>query len=129
TVEFFRREGRLQPTDVTMRVTAPDFEPPQIQKTVRVRPDRDCERQCFLLTPKQTGTLRIQFDVLAGDLTLASRSLKTEAEPSDRLSHAAPPVLVTEELLIQVRRGKRWLWVAAAASLILLMALCLVYFF
>jgi class 3 adenylate cyclase len=95
-LEFPKKaSGNLKSVDVTMRVIAPDFEPPQIEKIVRVQPDSDCEEQVFLLTPKLVGTLVIQFDVLLGSVTLASRALKTKSEPSDRLVSASRPAVVS----------------------------------
>ena len=95
--------GRLQPSDLIMRVTAPDFEPKVQEKTVRVYPDRDCEQQTFLLTPQQTGDLRVQFDVLQEGRAVASRLLKAQSDTSDRL----PPgeqrrVVVTVPLDVKV---------------------------
>jgi len=46
---------------------------------VRVRPDQHSERQVFLLTPKLPGVLQVQFDLLAGDITIASRCLTLDA--------------------------------------------------
>jgi class 3 adenylate cyclase len=95
-LEFPKKaSGNLKSVDVTMRVIAPDFEPPQIEKIVRVQPDSDCEEQVFLLTPKLVGTLVIQFDVLLGSVTLASRALKTKSEPSDRLVSASRLAVVS----------------------------------
>jgi hypothetical protein len=117
-LEFLRdASGALRPVDVTMQVRAPDFDPPIIQKTVRVRPDRDAERQVFLLTPQKTGPLLVQFDVLMGDVTVASRSLKTLAEPSDRMP--TPQVVVSVPLELRVTPRKRWLLPAIAAAVLL----------
>jgi class 3 adenylate cyclase len=87
--------GYLKSVDVTMRVVAPDFEPSQIEKIVRVQPASDCEEQVFLLTPKLVGSLIIQFDVLLGSVTLASRALRTRSEPSDRLKSASHKAVVS----------------------------------
>ncbi len=143
-MEFMRDAlGRLKPTIVTMRVIAPDFEPPRIEKTVRVRPDRDAERQTFLLTPKALGRLRIQFDILMGEIALASRSLETTADTSDRLPARPQPVLVSVPLTVTTREGRqqqgrfgalarlartRPVWMASTAVAVVLLAVLAVVF-
>lgn len=119
-MEFLRdAAGRLTPATVTMRVVAPDFDPPRLEKTVRVRPDRGSERQTFLLTPQHVGPLRIQFDIVMGELTLASRSLETTAEPSDRLTSPGPSVVVSVPLHVEVVR-RDWQERAQATGALLL---------
>jgi hypothetical protein len=108
-LDFLRdAAGRAQPIDVTMRVNAPDFDPPQIEKLVRVHPDRDCERQVFLLAPQVTGVLRIQFDLLLHDLTLASRVLRTQAVQTDRQSLPEDPVVVSVPIMVDVQPQRRF---------------------
>lgn len=115
-MELFRdRSGRLKSTDVVMRVVAPDFDPPQIEKIVRVRPDEDCERQVFLLTPTKTGALKIQFDVLRRRLTLASRSLDVISE-ADSTAPASPLSFVSVPLQVAVRRDRRGMIVVGAVG-------------
>lgn len=89
-MEFLRdASGRLRQTSVTMRVVAPDFDPPFIEKKVRVLADRDAERQVFLLTPTKAGVLKIQFDVVRKQLTLASRSVGVDARETGRHGRSA----------------------------------------
>jgi hypothetical protein len=99
-----------------MRINAPDFQPARMEKKVRVRPDRDSERQSFLLTPQRTGVLRIEFDVLIDDLTVASQVLKTQSEASDRLTAPATPVVVSVPLSVVVRPRRRRAWILAVAA-------------
>jgi serine/threonine protein kinase len=120
-LEFWRDSGgRLKPVDVIMRVIAPDFDPPRMEKKVRVQPDRNCERQTFLLTPKQTGVLSVQFDLLIDDLTVASRVLRTQSETSDRVQAPSNPIVVSVPLSVVSRSRRRlpWLYAAAAVGLI-----------
>ena len=103
-MEFLRDStGRLKATTVTMRVVAPDFDPPYVEKTVRVRPDADCERQAFLLSPKTPGRLKIQFDLMRGEIALASRAIETTAE-SAPVENPAPSTIISIPLVIQVTR-------------------------
>lgn len=113
-MEFLRDAGgRLRASTVTMRVVAPDFNPPEITKVVRVRPDRDCERQVFLLRPTSEGRLKIQFDVLVGDITLTSRSLQTTVAPAGAPSARTMRSLVSMPLEVHVHR---WPVVKAASA-------------
>jgi hypothetical protein len=112
--------GHLKPVNVVMRVNAPDFEPPRIEKKVRVWPNSDCALQTFLLTPKRTGTLRIQFDVLMDDLTVASHMLKTMSQSSDRITQPVEPVVVSVPLSVTVRKRRRWPWVCGATATVLI---------
>jgi len=124
SLEFLRDSaGRLKPIDVTMRITAPDFKPSRMEKKVRVRPDRDCERQSFLVTPQQTGVLRVEFDLLIDDLTIASQVLRTQSEASDGLSRGTDQVVISVPLSLKVLPRRRWARGSAIAAAVLLAVL------
>lgn len=72
--------GEPQSAELVLRLDAPDFEPRSQSKKVVVPPQDDSELYTFLLTAQRIGELRVNLEVLKGDLCVVSRGLKTLAE-------------------------------------------------
>ena len=117
-LDFLRDSlGRLQPIRRHHARHRPRFRSAH-HREARTRPGGPRLRAAnFLLTPKTTGELRIQFDLLTGPLTLTSRVLRTRAEPADQLALAAPHTLVTESYLVAVTPRPWWKRAAASAAI------------
>jgi hypothetical protein len=107
--------GRPLPAEVTLRVDAPDFEPRVQTKKLRVPVNADSESYAFLMTPRFTGDLRVNLELSQGDVCLASRVLRTNGEPSDRVVSDAK-VLVSLPILVRSIPGAERATPAAAAS-------------
>lgn len=92
--------GRLRSAEVVLKLEAPDFDPPSQTKKVLIPPEGDSKTFSFLVTPKFPGELRLNLEVCKGDVYVASRLLKTTAEPSDRSVFPPPKVLVSVPLVV-----------------------------
>jgi hypothetical protein len=97
--------GLATPLELGLRIECPDFEPPGGFKTIQVPPDRDSEACTFLVTPRYLGELRINLEVVRGDVLVASRTLKTEAVSSDRVVDSSK-TLVSMTLPVIVRESE-----------------------
>jgi hypothetical protein len=73
-----RPDGRPDSVRVEVRLTSPDFFPPQQSKNLFVPPDADSEVCHFLLTPKRIGRLKVLIELQWEDLLHGSRRLRTE---------------------------------------------------
>jgi hypothetical protein len=119
-IEFERRGGSLQPLDLRMRVEAPNFDPPRIERKVRVHPQRDAERQSFLLTPRKPGPARVQFELLSQDLSLTSQTLKVETEPARGPNVTPEHVIISVPISVTVMRRRRHLLVIGSVAALVL---------
>jgi TIR domain len=72
--------GEPRSAELVLRLDAPDFEPRSQSKRVLVPPQEDSELYTFLLTAQRIGELRVNLEVLKGDLCVVTRALKTLAE-------------------------------------------------
>lgn len=72
--------GQPQSAELVLRLDTPDFEPRSQSKRVLVPPRADSELYTFLLTAQRIGELRVNLEVLKGDLCVVTRALKTLAE-------------------------------------------------
>jgi hypothetical protein len=72
--------GEPQSAELVLRLDAPDFEPRSQSKRVLVPPQEDSELYTFLLTAQRIGELRVNLEVLKGDVCVVTRALKTLAE-------------------------------------------------
>ncbi|HTS30511.1 MAG TPA: serine/threonine-protein kinase [Bryobacteraceae bacterium] len=77
-------QGNPMPLELGVRIECPDFEPKAAFKSIELLPDRDSEICTFLVTPQYLGELRINVEIVRRDVLVASRTLKTEAVPSER---------------------------------------------
>jgi serine/threonine protein kinase len=127
-IEFARRAGTLQPIEVTMRVEAPSFDPPRIERKIRIHPERDAERQSFVLTPRKPGTARVQFELLAEDLTIASQTLKVETDPAGAPIVTPERMIISVPIAVTVTRSRRRLFVVAGIAAALLLAVAIPVF-
>jgi TIR domain len=87
--------GRPLPAQLLLRVSAPDFDPPNQEKLVRVPPLRDSAVFGFLLKPVIAGPLLIQLEVYHTGDCIASRLLRPNGVPSGRIVGPAPHVVVS----------------------------------
>lgn len=72
--------GEPQSAELELQLDAPDFEPRSQSKRVLVPPQEDSEVYTFLLTAQRIGELRVNLEVLKGDVCVVTRALKTLAE-------------------------------------------------
>ena len=104
---------------VLMRVYAPDFEPPSAQKVLHLHRHEDSAVQEFLLRPKRSGGLQVQFELQVGKQVLASQTLRVEVTKSE-IPHAPQSLAVSAmTVTIPLKPARRWLLAAAAAALLI----------
>ena len=77
--------GKPDPLKVTVKLTSPDFSPPEQAKNVFVPPEADSEVCPFMLTPKRIGRLTVLVELQWEDAVRGHRSLLTTcvAEATD----------------------------------------------
>jgi hypothetical protein len=69
--------GRPEPLRVTVKVTSPDFSPPDQSKNIFVPPEKDSEVCSFVLTPRRVGRLTVLVELEWEDAVRGHRSLLT----------------------------------------------------
>jgi serine/threonine-protein kinase len=105
-MEFPRDQAdRAQPLELTLSVASPDFEPKEQSKVILVPPDRDSEAYTFLLAPQHLGELRLTLEVRLGAVNIASKIIKTHAEPSERIAAPVGRTLVSIPIEVLVDVG------------------------
>ncbi len=98
--------GQAQPVDVVVSVNSPDFDPPSQSRKLRIPPDGDTEVCSFLMTPRSAGELLLNIEVLKDDIHRASKTLRTEAQPSGVPVAPAGYVLVSIPLVAMAQEGE-----------------------
>ena len=93
--------GEPQAAELVLRLDAPDFEPRSQSKRVLVPPREDSEVYTFLLTAQRMGELRVNLEVLKGDLCVVTRALKTTAEQQGSEFLKSGSVLISIPLYVQ----------------------------
>lgn len=93
--------GEPQSAELVLRLEAPDFEPRSQSKRVLVPPLEDSEVYTFLLTAQRMGELRVNLEVLKGDLCVITRALKTTAEQQTSEFLKSGSVLISIPLYVQ----------------------------
>jgi hypothetical protein len=79
-LQFPRDErGRPLPLRLTLALESPDFEPPRQTKRIQVPPSGDSPLYVFLAAPRRAGLLALQIEVLAGDVSIVSHLLRSQA--------------------------------------------------
>lgn len=96
--------GQPQSAELVLRLDAPDFEPQSQSKRVLVPPKEDSELYRFLLTAHRKGELKMNLEVLKGDLCMVTRSLKTLAETQGSEYLTTGSVLVSIPLYVYAYR-------------------------
>jgi hypothetical protein len=69
--------GRPEPLKVTVKVTSPDFSPPDQAKNIFVPPENDSQVCPFMLTPRRVGRLAVLVELQWEDALRGYRSLLT----------------------------------------------------
>jgi len=105
-------DSQPEPLKVQVKVTSPDFQPPEQVKSVFVPVDADSEVCTFLLTPVRTGRLKVLVELQWEDAVRGSRRLRTEcfaesAEPpgAARMNLVRMPVAILESDAADFREG------------------------
>ncbi|HWF48603.1 MAG TPA: TIR domain-containing protein [Bryobacteraceae bacterium] len=96
--------GALLPATLELALESPDFDPPKQRKKIRVPPTGDSSVSVFMITPKRTGTLRLNLLAISEDVEIGSRALVTTSMSAPE----AQPILsyaVTTLPLKAVSRG------------------------
>lgn len=83
------RFGKLLPGMLGLALDCPGFDPPRQQKQVRIPVVGDSDVFVFMLTPRQGGSLKLNLQVLSGDVVIGSRLLSTKS----KLAVDAEPVV------------------------------------
>src|SRR5215469_8302124 len=76
-------QGKPQPVEISLRLHAPDFEPPLQTKMLRVPPSGDSLPCTFLIRPMVAGDLVANLELLKGEQIVVSRSIRTHVVVSD----------------------------------------------
>jgi Tol biopolymer transport system component len=82
-IEFPVENYQRMPAELTIRLDAPDFHIPNMEKYILVPPDGDSEVSTFMVTPKRAGKLLINIEVLKGKNNLAAKTIRTTAIMAD----------------------------------------------
>src|SRR5215469_13765763 len=90
--------GRPEPLKVTVRVTSPDFSPPDQSKNIFVPPEKDSEVCPFVLTPRRVGRLTVLVELEWEDAVRGHRSLLTSC-----VAEATGAPVQREMNLVQMR--------------------------
>jgi serine/threonine protein kinase len=72
-------QGKLQPTEICLRLDSPDFHPPSQTKKLRVPPQGDSPLCTFLIRPNVAGNLIANLELLRGEEIVVSRRIQTRA--------------------------------------------------
>lgn len=75
--------GKPQPAEISLRLHAPNFEPPLQTKRLRVPPSGDSLPCTFLISPTVAGDLVANLELLRGEEIVVSRSIRTHAVVSE----------------------------------------------
>jgi len=95
--------GKPKPAEILLRLESPDFEPRSQTKKVRVAPQGDSSPQTFLITPRITGELVVNLELLTGDEIIVSRPIRLLAtDASAAISNQKSIVSVPLTILIPV---------------------------
>src|SRR5262245_62140503 len=81
--------GRPLPLAMTLVLDSPDFLPPRQTKQIRVPPRGDSATFVFLAVPRRAGSLGLQIELLAGDVSVVCHLLRSQGETE---AVAGPPV-------------------------------------
>jgi formylglycine-generating enzyme required for sulfatase activity len=100
-------QNQPQAALLLLKVESPDFDPRIQTKRLAVPSDGDSELCTFFLTPKYTGKLTVHLEVYKDDVFAASRLLRTNSEPSDRVSVSSKEFfIVSIPMAVVVSRAK-----------------------
>ena len=78
-IEFPKIYNEVFPAEIILRINAPDFFVNTREKRILIPPAADGEVATFMVTPKKTGTLIINIEVLKGINSIATRAIRTKA--------------------------------------------------
>jgi serine/threonine protein kinase len=73
--------GRALPSEISLRLDSPDFQPVTQTKKLRVPPLGDSPRCTFLIKAQITGELVANLELLRGEEVVVSRPIRTRAVP------------------------------------------------
>ena len=95
-------EGRALPSEISLRLDSPDFQPVTQIKKLRVPPLGDSPRCTFLIKARVTGELVANLELLKGEEVVVSRPIRTRAVPEGTTtSDARNVVSIPLVILIQ----------------------------
>jgi serine/threonine protein kinase len=95
-------EGRALPSEISLRLDSPDFQPVTQIKKLRVPPLGDSPRCTFLIKARVTGELVANLELLKGEEVVVSRLIRTRAVPEGATtSDARNVVSIPLVILIQ----------------------------
>jgi hypothetical protein len=87
-LEFPRdHNGRPLPLRLTLVLWSPDLNPPWQSKRIQVPPSDDSPTYVFLGVPRRPGLLTFQIELLAGDVSIVTHLLRSQAEEAAVTDH------------------------------------------
>ena len=100
----FRKDcqGGLLPTDICLRLDAPDFEPRSQTKKLEVPPTGDSQPCLFLFGPRVMGDLVVNLELLKDEVVVVSRFIRTRVAAQGAIIEPGRAV-VTIPLMVVVR--------------------------
>jgi len=101
-IEFPVENGVIANARVSLRLVAPEFFPRTQQKEIKVPVNGDSDVCAFVVTPKKTGKLLLNIEVLKGEFSVANRNLWTTAI-EDATKETSPMVIVSIPITVVVQ--------------------------
>ena len=74
---------KSMPALLTLQIESPGFDPPKQHKQIRVLPHGDSDVFVSMLTPRRLGRLKVNVEILMGEIVIGSTLLVTEAGMAD----------------------------------------------
>ena len=78
-IEFPVEKDQVFPAEITLKLTAQDFDPPIQCKKINIPPDGDSGPFSFSIVPKKTGNLLLNLEILKDETSLVNRIVRTTA--------------------------------------------------
>lgn len=105
SIEFPIEKDQILHTDIILKLESHDFSPQTQYKNIIIPPDGDSEVCTFIITPQKTGRLILNLEVLGRDkLSLATRTLRTNAIEDEQRSHSVNLVTIPIFVMVEMSR-------------------------
>lgn len=101
-IEFPVKNGQTLPAAIALKLEAPEFEPTVQQKKISIPPNGDSEVCRFVVTPRRTGELLLNLEVLKDEFNVGSTDVWTTAVDQETKT-GDPIVLMVVPIFVLVQ--------------------------